>query len=126
MTVRFPYQLNSGYADFGGINGMCGYPFFTYKRDYAIAGLSFIKRTFVLGGMPVYLLLDAKASACDDYNAYDPANQPDNALFSGFDGINSVIGGFGAYLALKTPVGHLTFGCSANTKGKYTVLLGFM
>ncbi|MBP5250791.1 MAG: patatin-like phospholipase family protein [Treponema sp.] len=123
-NVRSPYELNSGYADFGGTNGMCGYPTFTYQRDFFIAGLEFEQKLFSVLGLPVVLLIEGKAAIKDDYDPYTNEQSPENALFHGFDNFDSIIGGFGIYFAVKVSSFNIILGGSANSRGKYTVTVG--
>ncbi|MBO4404345.1 MAG: patatin-like phospholipase family protein [Treponema sp.] len=123
-NVRSPYELNSGYADFGGTNGMCGYPTFTYQRDFFIAGIEFEQKLFSIAGLPVVLLLEGKAAIKDDYDPCTNEQSPDNDLFHGFEGFDSIIGGWGIYFAVKVSSFNIILGGSANSRGKYTVTVG--
>lgn len=125
-NVHFPYQLNSGYGDFGGFFGMCGYPQFTYKRDFAIAGLSLNQKLFSPFGVPVHMILQAKAGIKDSYDPYKDNYAPSDTWFDGLHDIKQVIGGAGMYFVIKTPPGNIYFGASFNSNCSYTICAGLM
>lgn len=125
-NVHFPYELNSGYGDFGGFYGMCGYPQFTYKRDFAIAGITFNQKLFSIMGIPVHVIVQGKAGIKDNYDPYECRSEPSDAWFSGFDSYEQIIGGGALYFVLKTPPGNVYIGGSFNSNGQYTVSVGLM
>lgn len=124
-NVRFPHELNAGYGDFGGFDGMCGYPCFTLRRDFAVAGLSFKQHLFTVFGLPFVLIAQGKAGICDDYNPYtDYGTKPSDSVFHGVSELNDIIYGGGLYLAVNTPIGNVVLGGSLNSRGKYCIQLG--
>ncbi|MCR5218329.1 patatin-like phospholipase family protein [Treponema sp.] len=125
-NVHFPYKLNSGYADFGGFYGMCGYPQFTYKRDFAIAGITLNQKIFSPLGIPVHMIMQAKAGIKDNYSPYDSSYSPSDKWFEGVESMNDVIGGAALYFVIETPPGNIYFGGSFNSNFQYTVCIGLM
>lgn len=126
-TMHYPYVLNSGFADIGGIEGMCGYLQETMKRDSFIAGIKFQQKIKEFSGMPLFLLLNGKICGFDSYDINEDYNKtPPKNYFDGFSWEDDLIYGFGTYIGLKTRWGNLMLGGSANSKGKWYITLGFM
>lgn len=126
--INFPYELNCGYAEFGGINGMCGYSYGTLRREFFMTGIAFEQELFSAGGFPVVGLLHARAGICDAYNPFTETEPPTDVFYKedrGWTNSQSCFG-IGAYLALKTGSANLIVGCSMNTQGKWCLMVGFM
>ncbi|WP_407398426.1 patatin-like phospholipase family protein [Treponema sp.] len=117
---RFPYELNIGYNDYGGIEGMCGYPLGMLKRDFQIAEVSYRQRIFSFIGMPFYLILQGKVGVSDSYDPFYDTAAPDNKFLAG----GKPEAGVGSYAAFSTPIGDLVLGYSINTSRKWVVTLG--
>lgn len=118
---RFPYELNIGYNDYGGIKGMCGYPQGMLKRDFQIAEISLRQKIFTFVGLPVYLIVQGKAGIADEYNPFYDENEP-NSKFLGEN--KSIEAGAASYVALSTPIGNLILGYSINTDNKWVITFG--
>lgn len=117
---RFPYKLNVGYTDFGGIDGMCGYPLSTLKRDFLLSEISIRRKLFSFMGMPFHLVLLGKVGLSDDYDPFYDEAIPSEKFF-GND--RQVEAGGGAYAAFATPLGNLVLGYSINTSNKWVITL---
>lgn len=118
---RFPYELNIGYCDYGGIDGMCGYPMGMLKRDFEIIELSVRQKLFSFIGMPFYLIVQGKAGASDNYDPFHDDIEPVNDFFGGSKIKDA---GIGAYGALASPIGNIVFGYSINTRNRWVVTVG--
>lgn len=120
-TNRLPYEMISGYSNYGGIDGMCGYPLSVLKRDFGIFEVSVRQKLFSFVGMPVYAILQGKAGISDDYDPMKDLNKPENKFLAGDRKIEA---GFGAYAAFATPLGNFVAGYSMNTNRKWVITLG--
>lgn len=116
---RFPYELNIGYSDYGGLEGMCGYPMGMLKRDFQLAGISYRRKLYSFIGMPFYLILQGKVGATDAYDPFYDPGSPDNKFLSG----KQIDAGAGAYAAFSTPIGNLILGYSMNTSNRWVITL---
>ncbi len=121
---RYPYELNSGYFDFGGIEGMCGYSYSSYKRDFAMAGISARQKLGNVVGMPLYLVFQSKYAYSLDYDVCMTSDSPVDNDFDFNSGDYSGTFGAALYLALRTPVGNIVLGGGANTDKKWCVSIG--
>ncbi len=123
--MRFPYQLLSGYTDYGGFNGMCGYSCGTYRRDSAIFGLSYTHKIFEFGGIPLKVIVQAKAGIKDMYNPLTATEAPSGGLvFQSTENLADAFDVGGAvYFALGTPVGDIVVGASGCHRNKWSILL---
>ena len=119
-TNRFPWELNSGYSDFGGVEGMCGYPDATFRRDFLITELSLRQYLTQISGMPLYTIFFAKGAVSD---GYDPFLEDEGASSRFFADSEAEVGA-GAYLALHTPIGNLVAGASFNTDSDWCFTVG--
>lgn len=117
---RFPYETNSGYSDFGGVDGMCGIPLNTMKRDFALAEISFRQKLGAISGMPVFAVAEAKASVSDSFNPVLDGSPSDDF----FADRQFRVGG-GLYLALHSFAGNFVVGGSLNSKNEWCVFVGF-
>ncbi len=117
---RFPYELNSGYSDFGGIEGMCGHPEGTLKRDFSILELSYRQKILNMFGMPLYTIATAKGAIVNDYDPFVDTDSPPWRFFSD----TSFEFGGGIYLALHTILGNLIVGGSANLNKDWVIMVG--
>ncbi|MGN0728137.1 patatin-like phospholipase family protein [Treponema sp.] len=117
---RFPYELNSGYCDFGGTDGMCGYPSGTLRRDFSIAGISFRQKLMCIASMPLFAVAETKVSVSSGYDPFIHKEEPPDSLFSD----KKVETGAGLFLALHTPLGNLVFGGSMNSDLDWYITLG--
>lgn len=118
---RFPYELKSGYFDYGGIDGMCGNPKGTLKRDFAFAGITLRQKITSFGGMPLYGILQGKIGIQDSYNPFFDSGKPNGKFFYEAEKPEA---GFGIYLAFKTLFSTIVAGYSMNTQGKWCITLG--
>jgi hypothetical protein len=124
--MHFPYELTSGYANYGGFDGMPGYPYGTFKRNLIIMGISYQQRLMELQGMPLIAVAQVKIGIKDSYNLYTDVGEPDSRLFDSFNVFQNDLG-YALYLALQTPIGNLTLGGGASiTSNKYAVFIGLM
>lgn len=114
---RFPYELNSGYCEFGGITGMCGIPPGTFKRDFAVLGLSFRQRLADVFAMPLYGIVVAKASVSDSYDPFLQDEPPSRSFFSGHE----KSAGAGIFFALHTFLGNFVVGASVNSSRDWCI-----
>lgn len=117
---RFPYELNSGYCGFGGIDGMSGYPAGILRRDFLIAGISFRQKLASIAGMPLLVVAEAKAAASSRYDPFIDKGRPSGELFSD----KKIEAGGAVYLALDTLFGSLVFGGSMNSSLEWCISLG--
>lgn len=117
---RFPYELNSGYCNFGGADGMSGYPTGTLRRDFAIAGISFRQKITNLSGIPLLAVAEAKAAVSSDYDPFIDQDSPEGRLFAG----RKFEAGGELYLVLHTILGNLVFGGSMNSSLEWCITLG--
>lgn len=118
---RFYWKLNSGYFDYGGLEGMCGYPMGTFRRDYAIAGMSVRYSPFSVAGMPFYIIGTGKYGISDGGNPFVDVEQPSTEFFHDHENGEA---GFGLYAAMRTFMGTVIFGYSMNTNGNWVISLG--
>ena len=103
---RMPSALTQGWFDYGGFNGMCGYNYATFRRDFALAQISFKQKIFELLGYPAIIMAQAKV-ACPLENF--AAEKIDYGIES--------------YLLLKTLIGSFALGGSINAKGLWNISL---
>lgn len=118
---RLPYELNCGYNDYGGIDGMCGYPLGTLHRDFAFAGIDFRQKLCSLAGMPLYLIVQTKVGVHDSFDPFYDTFKPDGKFFSG---AGKPEYGTGIYCAIKSIIGNIYLGYSRNSNGNWVVTLG--
>lgn len=121
MVNRLPYQLNAGFAEYGGVYGMSGVPYGAMKRDFAFAGLSLQYVITEIAAMPLVATLQGKVGLKDGCNAFDAGNVPGSVFF---DKASMDIG-VGGYIGLKTPLGSLVMGGSYNLAGQWCISVGF-
>lgn len=127
-VMRFPWELSASYADFGGFEGMTGYPYGTRRRDFALVGLNYQHTLLNIAGMRMSLLGEAKFGISSKYNPYTATTSPDDNFFSGWNpsDFSTYDLGFGAFLCFRTPIGCIIFGGSANLNGNFAFLIGLM
>lgn len=117
---RFPYELNSGYCNFGGADGMSGYPTGALRRDFAIAGISFRQKITNLSGIPLLAVAEAKAAVSSGYDPFIDKDSPSGKLFAD----RKFEAGGELYLVLHTILGNLVFGGSMNSSLEWCITLG--
>lgn len=125
---RYPYNLNSGYFEYGGIHGMPGFTAGTFKRDIASVGLTYQQRLWEIGGIPFGFVLQGKAGISDNFTPFPKAYNteknipvPGNDLFSGCNFIDAGVSG---YLTLKIPFGSLFMGLTWNNRNLWNFVIG--
>ncbi|MCF0243108.1 MAG: patatin-like phospholipase family protein [Treponema sp.] len=119
---RFPYEMNNGYLEYGGLNGMCGVPSGALQRDYSIGGFSAHIKITEIAGMPLFGTFKAKIGFRDGYRPFSETVAPDNSFFSGFSQAET---GLGLYAGLKLPAGNLILGGSYNWNGQWVITLAY-
>ena len=126
--THYPWQLNCGYTEYGGINGMPGYAYGTKKRDMAMVGVNVTHRLMNLAGMPLYLIGQIKTGFKDGYNAYSSVEPEEDFIFGNWNAadISQYDLGFGGYAALKTPIGNIVLGGSRAVNGNYCLIIALM
>lgn len=127
-VMRSPWELSAGYTEYGGFDGMTGYPYGTKKRDLALLGLSYQHNIISLAGMPLSIMATAKVGMSDSYRPYTATSAPSNDLFSGWNpkDFSTYDMGFGGYFCFKTPIGCFVIGGSAALNGNYAILIALM
>jgi hypothetical protein len=103
---RMPSSLTQGWFDYGGFNGMCGYNYATFRRNFAIAQISFKQKIFEVLGYPAIIMAQAKA-ACP---------------LSDFT-VDKIDYGIESYLIIKTMIANIALGGSINAKGLWNISL---
>jgi len=122
--MREPYQLSSGYVDYGGFWGMPGYSYATFRRDIVMGGVYYQQKIASIVGMPLLVILQAKIGTSDGYDPYENRGiVPDDAFFSGCIGLDA---GFLAALGLDTPIGDFALGFGYSRMNKFSVVLGLI
>ncbi|MCH5295492.1 MAG: patatin-like phospholipase family protein [Treponema sp.] len=123
--MHFPWQLNCGYAEYGGLYGMSGFPYGTKRRNFALTGATYTHRLVNIAGMPLFIMAKINGGIQSPYNPYTATEGPGAGVLSAEDGFRYDLGA-GAYLALKTPAGSLILGGSANLHGDFCFIITFM
>ncbi len=125
---HFPWQLNCGYLEYGGFNGMPGYTYGTKKRDISMIGINYTHKITNVLGMPLYAIAKAKIGIKDTYNPYTSESDATDSIFYGWNpsDISQYDFGAGLYMALKTPVGHIVLGGGGTLNGNFCIFLGLM
>lgn len=102
LKSTFPSLLNASYADFGGINGMSGYPIYSLRKKFAVASVSFRQKFFDIFSMPLYITAKGDLGYSD-----------------------KIIAGGSLFASFKTPFGSFIIGGGYNTEKNWCVTVGF-
>lgn len=123
---RFPYQLNEGYYEFGGIEGMCGLSNGSFYKDCLIAGVSYNHKLFDIIEMPVFILGQAKFGLTSNSNPYGFNGETGETLINeDFGNMTNIVFGAAAFITCKTPIGTFVLGGGGNSDKNWCIYLGF-